>query len=66
MYAFTAAHKTLPCGTRITVRNDENGRTVDVTVNDRGPFVPGRILDLSTAAAEQLDYINQGITQCSY
>lgn len=66
MYAFTAAHKTLDCGTRITVRNDENGRTVDVVVNDRGPFVPGRILDLSWAAAQQLGYIDQGLTQCSY
>lgn len=57
----TAAHKTLPFGTRLKVTNLANQATVIVVVNDRGPYVDGRILDLSKSAAEQLGYINQGI-----
>jgi len=57
---FTAAHKTLPFGTVLKVTNLANNESVEVTVNDRGPFVEGRVIDLSRAAAEKLKYINQG------
>src|SRR5262245_18771443 len=60
MYQLTAAHRTLPLGTRVRVTNLENGRTVDVRINDRGPFVRGRLLDLSRAAAERLGAIGDG------
>ncbi len=52
--ALTAAHKTLPFGTKLEVTNPENGKSVTVKVNDRGPFVKGRQLDLSAKAAETL------------
>ncbi|RUM88170.1 MAG: septal ring lytic transglycosylase RlpA family lipoprotein [Thermodesulfatator sp.] len=61
MYAFTAAHKTLPLGTYVLVTNLKNGRRVVVRINDRGPFVPGRIIDLSYAAARALDMIQDGV-----
>ena len=51
----TGAHRTLPLGSVIRVRNVRNGRTVVLRVNDRGPYVPGRILDISAAAADSLD-----------
>ena len=54
MHAMTAAHKTLPLGVYLKVHNRENGRETTVRVNDRGPFVKGRILDLSYAAAKVL------------
>ena len=54
MYDFTAAHRTLPFGARVRVHNLENGRTVDVRINDRGPFVAGRIIDLSYSAAQAI------------
>ncbi len=54
MYALTAAHKTLPIPVYVQVKNLRNGRTVNVRVNDRGPFVDGRIIDLSFAAAKKL------------
>ena len=50
----TAAHRTLPFGTRVRVTNHKNGRSVVVTINDRGPFVNGRIIDVTPAAARQL------------
>jgi rare lipoprotein A len=56
----TAAHRTLPLGTLLQVENLENGRAVTVRVNDRGPFVKGRILDLSKRAAQVLGYSGQG------
>ena len=56
----TAAHQTLPFNTLLRVTNLENGRVVVVRVNDRGPFVGGRILDLSQAAAEKLDMVGSG------
>jgi len=59
----TAAHKTLPFGTKVRVTNLENNKTVDVVINDRGPYVEGRIIDLSKSAAEELDYINKGIAE---
>jgi rare lipoprotein A len=52
----TAAHKTLPFGTMVQVTNKKNGRTVMVRINDRGPFVRGRIIDLTPAAASQLGF----------
>ena len=56
----TAAHKTLPFGTRVRVTNLNNGRSTLVRINDRGPFKPGRIIDLSRAAAEQIGMIGSG------
>ena len=52
--AMTAAHRSLPFGTRVTVVNRNNGRSVVVRINDRGPFVRGRVIDLSPAAARAL------------
>ena len=63
MSAFTAAHRTLPFGTAVCVRSLTNGREVLVRVNDRGPFGPGRIIDLSRAAAEAIDMVGLGIKQ---
>lgn len=60
MYAMTAAHKTLPLGVEVRVTNRRNGRSTVVRVNDRGPFVAGRIIDLSFAAAKKLDIVDQG------
>lgn len=59
----TAAHKTLPFGTKVKVTNLANNQSVEVTINDRGPYVDGRIVDLSKAAAEQLGFINLGLTE---
>jgi len=53
---FTAAHRTLPFGTRVRVTNKTNGRTVVVRINDRGPFVRGRVIDLTPAAARALGF----------
>lgn len=60
MNDFTAANRTLPFGTRILVTNLNNGKTVTVRVNDRGPYVEGRLIDLSLAAAKQIDLIQTG------
>ena len=60
MYKLTAAHRVLPLGTRAKVTNLTNGRWVEVKVNDRGPFVEGRILDLSFAAALELEMVKAG------
>lgn len=60
MYAVSAAHKTLPLGTWVRVHNLNNGRTLDVRVNDRGPFVKGRIIDLSYGAAKELGVVGPG------
>lgn len=57
----TAAHKTLPFGTRVRVTNLANNESVEVVVNDRGPYVEDRIIDLSRAAAEKLGFVNQGL-----
>lgn len=57
----TAAHKTLPFGTKVTVKNLNNGKTVKVRINDRGPFVTGRIIDLSKSSAEKIDMVNAGV-----
>jgi rare lipoprotein A len=60
MHAMTAAHKTLPLPTRVRVTNLSNGRSVVVLVNDRGPFVDNRIIDMSYAAAHKLDMVRNG------
>ena len=60
MYKLTAAHRVLPLGTVVRVTHLENGRWVVVKVNDRGPFVEGRVLDLSFAAALELEMVEQG------
>jgi len=60
MHAMTAAHKTLPLGTRVQVKNLENGKTVKVRINDRGPFVRGRIIDLSYKSAKKLGVVGPG------
>jgi len=57
----TAAHKTLPFGTRVRVTNLENKQSVEVVINDRGPYVEKRIIDLSKSAAEKLGFVNQGL-----
>lgn len=58
---FTAAHRTLPFGTIVRVKCLKNGHTVDVRINDRGPFSKGRIIDLSKAAAAQIGLVERGI-----
>ena len=59
----TGAHKTLPFGTRVRVTNLGNNESVDVVINDRGPYVEDRIIDLSRAAAEKLGFVNQGLAE---
>ncbi|GGG11055.1 hypothetical protein GCM10011323_14450 [Pontibacter amylolyticus] len=57
----TAAHRTLPFGTKVKVTNLQTKKSVKVSITDRGPFVKGRVIDLSEAAAKRLDYISAGI-----
>src|SRR5262252_4828359 len=57
----TAAHRTLPFNTMVRVTNKTNGREVDVKINDRGPFVEGRVIDLSLRAARQIDLVGPGV-----
>jgi rare lipoprotein A len=59
----TAAHRSLPFGTKVLVENLSNGRTVVVRINDRGPFVGGRIIDLSKAAAVSIGMVNSGVAK---
>ncbi len=59
----TAAHPTLPFGTKVRVTNVATGRTVTVRVNDRGPFVKGRVIDVSHAAAESLGMVGNGVAK---
>mgnify|MGYP001818720310 FL=1 len=59
----TAAHRTLSFGTRVRVTNLKNGRAAVVRITDRGPFVEGRILDVSLAAATQLDFVDDGLAE---
>jgi len=61
MYDMTAAHPTLPLGSYVRVTNMHNGRAVVVRVNDRGPIVPGRIIDLSYGAAQALQFDKRGL-----
>lgn len=60
-HAMTAAHKTLPLGTWVRVTDPKSGRSVELEVNDRGPFVKGRIIDLSRRAAQALGMIERGV-----
>ena len=61
MNALTAAHRTLPLGTQVRVTNLDNGRSVDVRINDRGPFTVRRVIDLSYAAAQRLGAVGTGL-----
>ena len=63
MYKVSAAHKSYPLGTKVRVTNIENGKSIKLVINDRGPFVKGRIIDLSYKAARKLDFVNQGTTK---
>jgi rare lipoprotein A len=63
MNKLTAAHRTMPFGTRLRVTNVENGRSVVVRVNDRGPWVNDRVLDVSLAAAKALGMVGDGVTK---
>src|SRR6266851_5282505 len=63
MEGFTAAHRTLPFDTWVRVKNLSNAKTVDVRIQDRGPFIDGRIIDLSRASAREIDMIGPGITK---
>jgi rare lipoprotein A len=58
----TTAHRTLPCGSKVRITNTKNGRSVEATVNDWGPTSRKRIVDVSRAVAEQLDFVKQGTT----
>ena len=62
-HAMVAAHRSLPFGIRVRVTNLQNNRQVTVRINDRGPFVRGRIIDLSRAAAERIGMIDQGVAR---
>jgi peptidoglycan lytic transglycosylase len=59
----TAAHRTLPFGSKVHIENLDNGRSVVVKIDDRGPFTEGRVIDVSRAAAEQLDFKSDGVTR---
>ncbi len=61
--AMTAAHRTLPLGCRVRVRYQETGETVRVRINDRGPYKPGRVIDLSRAAAQRLGIVDEGLAR---
>lgn len=61
--AMTAAHRTLPFNTRVKVTNPRTQRSVVVRINDRGPFTPGRVIDLSDAAAAELGIRSQGLAR---
>ena len=60
MYKVSAAHKSYPLGTKVRVTNLKNGKSLKLVINDRGPFVSGRIIDLSYKAARKLGFVNQG------
>jgi rare lipoprotein A len=66
MRRLTAAHRSLPLGTHLEVMNLENGRVVRVRVNDRGPYVDGRVLDLSLEAARALDMVERGVVSVRF
>jgi len=63
MYKVSAAHKTLPLGTKVRVINLKNRRSLTMTINDRGPYVKGRIIDLSYKAAQKLGFVSEGTTK---
>ncbi|MCA0319041.1 MAG: septal ring lytic transglycosylase RlpA family protein [Proteobacteria bacterium] len=61
--AMTAAHRSLPCGSKVTVTNLSNGQSAVVTIVDRGPFVRGRIVDVSRGVARRIGFINRGVAR---
>ncbi len=63
MYGLTAAHKLMPLGTVAKITNLDNGRSVVVKINDRGPFVDGRVIDLSYSAASEIDMVKEGVSK---
>ena len=63
MHDLTAAHRTLPFGSRVRVERTDNGRFVDVRINDRGPFVRGRVIDLSKRSAGEIDMLGKGVAR---
>jgi rare lipoprotein A len=63
MYAMTAAHRTLPFNTRVRVTNLENRKKAEFRINDRGPFIPGRIIDLSNSGAKAVEMLAKGMAQ---
>lgn len=63
-YAMTAAHKTLPMGTRVRVTNTKNGKSVVVKITDRGPYIKGRIIDVTKGVAKKLGFIHTGVVSC--
>lgn len=64
--AMTAAHRSLPFGTKLQVKNLSNGRSIVVRIIDRGPFIAGRIIDLSRGAATKLGFKNKGVTKVCF
>ena len=60
---YTAAHRSLKFGTKVKVTNRRNGRSVVVRINDRGPFVGGRVIDVTRAAAQQLGFVGAGVAK---
>lgn len=65
-HGLTAAHRTLPFGTKVKVTNLRNGRSVIVRINDRGPFIRGRVMDLSLGAAQQVGLTATGVTRIAF
>ena len=65
MNSMTAAHRSLPFGTLVKVTNENNGRECVVRINNRGPFIKGRVMDLSKAAASQLGMVSRGVCKIS-
>lgn len=63
--AMTAAHRTLKCGTKVKVTSPETGKSVIVTINDRGPFIRGRVIDLTIGAARIIDMVRAGVIPIS-
>jgi rare lipoprotein A len=66
MNKLTAAHKTLPFFTKVLVENPKNGKSIFIVVNDRGPFVKSRVMDLSRKGAEDLGYLSRGTAQLDF
>lgn len=62
----TAAHRSLPFGTKVKVTNKRNGKSVIVRINDRGPFIRGRVIDVSKAAAQNIGMVSSGTAQVCY
>ena len=63
-HAMTAAHKTLPMGTKVRVTNKRNGKSVILKITDRGPYIHGRIIDITKGAAKELDLLGRGVGPC--